>query len=582
MSLLQRIQVTTQQIAEAISGVLDIEVTIVDDTLVRIAGTGYHYATIGEKIIGQSMYQKVINNKREYVMTDANTDHECVNCAKKATCKELAGLCCPIIIGTKVIGVIGLIAFSSERQLELCSKNERLLTFVRNMAQLIAAKAIEQDSLNRVVLVKNQLETVVNFIAEGIIAIDQTAKIISLNSAAERILKVQAKDVIGFYINEVFPGTVMSDVLQDGNEFTEQKVNVWKDCKRYHYLMNAKPVIVDGVIQGAVASFWEVDDSQKVIDIPNNTRFSFDSIIGSSRMIQAAKAEANKITSTSVTVLISGESGTGKEVFAQAIHKASDRALRPFVAVNCAAIPESLIESELFGYEQGSFTGANKGGKAGKFLLADKGTLFLDEIGDMPFSLQSRLLRVLQEKVVEPLGGVRNIPVDVRIIAATNHDLKSLVRDGHFRKDLYYRLNVFPILLPPLRERGQDIVELAASFLQKYGLEYHKEVRNLSDEVKVALQCYNWPGNIRELQNTIECAVIKATGDRIEIKDLPIGMITSASNSEIRIGSFDLEKQVILDAMQVFGNSVQGKRQAAAQLGMGIATLYRKLRKYNI
>lgn len=284
-----------------------------------------------------------------------------------------------------------------------------------------------------------------------------------------------------------------------------------------------------------------------------------------------------------------GESGTGKEVFARAIHYESGRGNNPFVAVNCGAIPENLLESELFGYEEGAFSGARKGGKPGRFQLANKGTLFLDEIGDMPIFLQVKLLRVLQEKTVERVGGIKSMPLDVRIIAATNRNLEKLVKAGTFREDLYYRLNVFPIELPALHERPDDIMELAKFFLEKQRKNSGKKITGFTDEAVRRMQNYNWPGNIRELENVVECAVIKTSAEVIDVDALPAKLTADTQlylpiqpeMSNLRPSEY-AERQTIVSALNAFGMCVEGKKRAAAHLGMGIATLYRKIRKYGI
>lgn len=588
MSNLRQIQVMTQQIAEAISSALGMDVTIVDESMVRIAGTGYHKATIGQRITGNSVYEKVIHYPAEYIINDVSTYKDCVKCDKRMSCMELAQLCCPIIVGTKAIGVIGLIAFSQKQQSELARKDEGLLSFVRKMAELIAVKVVEEDNLNRIVFLKNQMETVINFIAEGIIAINQNAQVINVNFAAEKLLKIKAKEVLGFHINEVFPGTPISDVLRDGIGFINREVSVWNKGRHYHYLVNAKPMLVEGEVQGVVASFSAVGEwpEQRLLI---QKRVTFDDIVGCSEVLAQVKEEAAKAAETSSTILIIGESGTGKEIFARAIHSESDRGSKPFVAVNCGAIPENLLESELFGYEEGAFTGARKGGKPGKFQLANEGTLFLDEIGDMPFFLQVKLLRVLQEKVVERVGGIKAVSLDVRIIAATNRNLEELVKQGKFREDLYYRLNVFPLQLPALRERPSDIMVLANYFLHKQLKGTAREMNGFTKEAIQYLEKYQWPGNIRELENVVECALIKSTGDLIDTKVLSIKLLNAESlYLPVQSGQLgrqqvnDPERQAIVDALNTFGKCVDGKKRAAAHLGMGIATLYRKIRKYGI
>lgn len=580
MSRLQHIQVNVQQIAEAMSSVLGMDVTIVDETMVRIAGTGTHMNTIGQRIIGNSVYHRVITNLEECIITDVSTHSACGVCEKRATCLELAQLCCPIIIGREAIGVIGLIAFSAEQQNEIASRGERLLSFIRKMAELVAAKVIEKEGLNRLVFLKKQVETVLNFITEGIIAIDDSARVININYAAEKMLRVKAIDVTGFHISEIFPGTPIPEVLLSGTGFIDREVSIWHNGKHHHYFINARPMLVNDIVQGVVASFRPANSpnfSQPV----TSPRVDFDDIVGQSLPVEVVKEEARKAAKTNSTVLIAGESGTGKEVFARAIHFESSRSTKPFIAVNCAAIPENLLESELFGYEEGSFTGAKKGGKPGKFQLADKGTLFLDEIGDMPLSLQAKMLRVLQDKAVERVGSIRMSPVDVRIIAATNRDLETMVKQGRFREDLYYRLNVFPILLPPLRERKEDIADLAVLFMRKQAKEYSKVVAGLSPQALELLLRYDWPGNIRELENAMECAVIKASGNAVEAGDLPNKLVNSGF-AEVLQKPPDGEKERLLQALAVFGTCVEGKKSAANSLGISIATLYRKIKKYRL
>lgn len=585
-SVLQQIQPTAQQIAEAIASVLDIEVTIVDDTLVRIAGTGDHRNTIGQPITGQSLYRSAISNCKEFVVTDVSTDQKCSTCSSHRFCKELATLCCPIVASSGVIGVIGLMAFSPERQRDILGKIDDLLPFIRRMADLIAAKAAENDRINQLLMLKNQLETVLNFIAEGIIAIDAAARITSINDAARKMLRVRESDVIGIPIADVFPGTPIPDVLPGKVGFANREVNVWQNGRHLHYFITARPMISEGRIPGVVASFRPVEWSAPAV-METAAGATFDTMIGGSPTMAAIKREARKAAETASTVLIIGESGTGKDILAQAIHMDSARRGKPFVAVNCAAIPEHLLESELFGYEEGSFTGARKGGKAGKFQSADGGTLFLDEIGDMPLALQAKMLRVLQEKVVEPVGSLRRIAVNVRIIAATNRDLADLMAAGKFRDDLYYRLNVFPLSLPPLRDRDGDVLELAAAFLEKYATAYGKPLQSLSPEARRILGRYSWPGNIRELENAIECAVIRSSGTVLTAENLPIrsGPARAVDLPEAPPPAplpDCPERGAILEALDRFGTSVKGKQEAARHLGMGVATLYRKIKKYDL
>jgi formate hydrogenlyase transcriptional activator len=309
----------------------------------------------------------------------------------------------------------------------------------------------------------------------------------------------------------------------------------------------------------------------------SNRPHEFEGIVGSSRCLRAVLEEIRTVAHTGSTVLIHGETGTGKEVIANAIHTKSQRRDRPFVKVNCAAIPLGLLESELFGHEKGAFTGAVTQ-RLGRFEAANGGTLFLDEIGDIPLELQSKLLRVLQEQEFERLGSTYTRQVDVRIVAATNQNLAGLVAAKEFRMDLYYRLNVFPVTLPPLRQRLEDIPMLVAHFVQKFGHRMSKQISKIPQHAMDALIRYPWPGNIRELQNFVERAVIVTKGDALQIPPLPTRMMRSIEPVTLK----DVERDHILKALEESNWVVGGKSGAAARLGVARTTLIDKIRTRGI
>ncbi|WP_242868725.1 sigma-54-dependent Fis family transcriptional regulator [Desulfotomaculum copahuensis] len=315
----------------------------------------------------------------------------------------------------------------------------------------------------------------------------------------------------------------------------------------------------------------------------NRTGFTFQDIIGKSKKIRATVNLAMRASTSSSTVLLLGESGTGKEVFAQAIHNASERRHRPFIPVNCAAMPAGLVQSELFGYNDGAFTGAKRGGQAGKFEMAEGGTIFLDEIADMPLEMQANLLRVLQEKTIMRVGGSKVIPLDVRVIAATNRDLFQEVRNGNFREDLFYRLNVITIEIPPLRAREGDLRILIEHFLGILSTRLNKSIKNISSPAMEILTQYQWPGNIRELANVIEQAINIAENDIIDAGHLPRYLTQSLINppDEIwRIITLDqLEEKTISKTLSHFRGNIS---KTARALGIGRNTLYEKIKKYNI
>lgn len=312
--------------------------------------------------------------------------------------------------------------------------------------------------------------------------------------------------------------------------------------------------------------------------------YTFDKIIGKSKNFVSIVEYAKKISDSTSTVLITGESGTGKEVFAQAIHNSSSRRDKVFIAVNCGAIPSNLIESELLGYEEGAFTGAKKGGNAGKFEMAHGGTIFLDEIGEMSLETQVRLLRVIEEGVVSRVGGSKQIPVDVRIIAATNKDLQEEVNKGNFRKDLFYRLNVIPLGLPPLRERKEDIPILVDYYMARISKKLNKKKFNIDNRVMKKFLEYEWPGNIRELENVIELIVNteKIPDYILKIHKTSVVAKNKATESSINFESMkleDVEKNHIIKVLKTFSGNIS---LAAKAMGIGRNTLYRKMEKYHI
>lgn len=326
----------------------------------------------------------------------------------------------------------------------------------------------------------------------------------------------------------------------------------------------------------------------------SNTSCALDAIIGESEVMQNLKNKIRKIADTKSTVLITGKSGTGKELVARAIHDSGERKNRPFIAINCGAIPDSLLESELFGYVKGAFSGASSEGRVGKFELANTGDIFLDEIGEMPYSLQVKLLRVLQERTLVRIGSNKLINLDLRVIAATNMDLKKMVEENKFREDLYYRLNVIPIEIPPLCERDQDLFLIIDKLIEKYNNIFNKYVHTIDDDVKEILKNYSWPGNVRELENIIEFMVNMADDSGRITKNMLYDNILK-NNENIKNNDYisfnenddictieEMEKTLIKKALKLYKDDSNCKNKAASKLGIGIATLYRKIDKYKL
>lgn len=444
---------------------------------------------------------------------------------------------------------------------------------------------IEEDS--RLIWLANQyLKTVIESITDGVVAIDAQGRIREINSEGAKILAVDGLTARGKDIQQLLDGQpFLKRVVEGGRPIVDAETVMDTRRGRIHCLTSARPIIQeDGRIVGAVATLKEINRVHRVVNqiTGAEARFTFDDIIGEDSAMRRAVHLAQVAARGMSTVLVQGESGTGKELFAQAIHNASVPG-QPFVAVNCAAIPETLIESELFGYEGGAFTGASRNGRPGKFELANGGTIFLDEIGEMPLNIQTTLLRVLQERCVERIGGIRSIPINVRVIAATNKNLAVEARQGNFRRDLFYRLNVFKIDIPPLRERMTDIPLFVDFFTAQIAARSGKNIHGVSLPVLKKLQSFDWPGNVRQLENVIERAVNLAEEGVIAESHLPDFLQEENAGGDrppaaSRASMHDIEKTAIIDALRHCGE----RQKAAKSLGISRSTLYRRLRKYGL
>ncbi|MGB9839620.1 sigma 54-interacting transcriptional regulator [Thermovenabulum sp.] len=436
---------------------------------------------------------------------------------------------------------------------------------------------------------KELINTLLEHITEGIIALDEERKVIMYNSVSEKLLKAPKKDVLNKKIFDINFNTLQK-IYKDSQLAKEEIIEI----ENKKLLVKRSNINIDSKNIGTVIT---VQDISKIQEVEQSIRtklvkkgliatYRFEDIYGNSKILLETINKAKKYSCTDSTVLILGESGTGKELFAQSIHNESKRADGPFVAINCAALPENLLESELFGYEEGAFTGAKKGGKAGLFELAHGGTLFLDEIGDLSLNLQAQLLRVLQEKKVMRLGGHQLIPVDVRIIAATNIDLKNKIEEGKFRRDLYYRLNILTLTIPPLRERKEDIEVLCINFIKEFNELYGKKISpQLEDKIYKLLLDYHWPGNVRELKNLIEKCVILCEDQKISFSLISSLLNETGLNQKndsndgqkiiVNIGTLEeMEKQIFKEIFLKYNN----KKEVARVLGVSRTTLWKKLK----
>lgn len=490
------------------------------------------------------------------------------------------------------------------------------ITPLMDRAKVVGAIAIFQDltelnyvarELEAVKELNHTLDTVLNIIYDGIIVVDERGYITLCNRIFADFMDMSPEDIAGRHITKILNGSRLHVVAKTGIPETGDIQSI-----RGQFLIVSKlPIVKEGKVVGAVGKIIfpqlpEIKElADKLISLQNKVAYYeeelektktawavMDGIIGESTEIKKIKMEIAKVSKSTSTVLITGESGTGKELVAKAIHMCSDRSGGPFIKINCAAISENLLEAEIFGYAPGSFTGALKNGKPGRFELADGGTIFLDEIGDMSLALQAKILRVLQEREFERVGGTKSIRVNVRILAATNKNLKKGISEGTFREDLYYRLNVIGLHLPPLREHHEDIEPLVQNFIKKYNKILSADVIDIDREALKVLYWHRWPGNVRELENAVERAVNYARSGYIKIEHLPpyIFGASDRSGSEIKNeiqkdpGNYrtkinEAERDLILAAMEQAGGN---KTLAAKILNLSRSRLYVKIKKYNI
>lgn len=484
--------------------------------------------------------------------------------------------CAPIIDQGKIIGNVAILASVNRA-------SSQTLGMVAAITKLIELKIIQERTTT---LQKAVLESM----PEGILVVDSSGIINFTNENCERMLQQPNRMLIGMNISDLFgkdpDSRYLINTITGRNTIKEEPLLLKVGKEKIRYNVTCTPLSNFASPQvGSVIILRENNRTIHLVSkkIGNLPKMTFNDIVGNNttfiQAIHIAKAAAN----SSSNVLLLGESGTGKDVIAQSIHNASARRNKPFIAINCAALPRDLIASELFGYEEGAFTGARKGGQIGKFELADQGTIFLDEIGDIPLDLQASLLRVLEEKSVMRLGGTKFIPVNVRVIAATNKDLEEEISHNRFRRDLYYRLGVIKITIPPLRERPDDIMLLAQHFLETISQRLNKPIMALAPEVVNAFMNYNWPGNVRELQNVLEAAIQLTSGNTISYdyiqEYLRSNEESTPKQDEENLTISCIEKQMILKCL---GKHNYNKSKTAKALGISRRTLYRRLKEYNI
>lgn len=532
--------------------------------------TGLNAADVIGRYIGEAIPNSGLQRVLKTGVAELNQRQRVGNC-------QITTNRTPILEGNKIVGAVAIFQDDTELQ----------------------AIAAELEYVKRL---KGTLELAVESIFDGFVAVDKNGYVTMMNQAYADFLKLNLKEVFGKHITEVIENTRMHIVAKTG----QAEDNEVQRIGGRTIVVTRKPIIRDNEVIGAVGKIMfkdlkdfkalgrklqsvqtELEYYKEELRKVHSGKYTIDSIIGSNDKIAALKHLVLKAAKGNSTVLILGESGTGKELFANSVHNASKRCKGPFIKVNCAALPENLLESELFGYDEGAFTGARKGGKPGKFELANGGTIFLDEIGDMTLAMQAKLLRVLQEREIDRVGSTKTSQIDVRVIAATNRDLESMIGQGSFRQDLYYRLNIISINIPPLRERKDDIPILSKALLKKINGQVPHWVEGVAPEAMQMLLEYDWPGNVRELENVLERAINLIDDEAYimpehfppALRRLQRPKDLEDSGNDLAGIMHDTEKQAICKALEA---ACGNRSKAAKLLGIHRSGFYQKLQKYNI
>lgn len=582
-SVLMQIQPTIQRFARMLASVLQLEVEIVDENLCRVAGTGAYGKFLGRQLSGNSrLLRHVLETKTEKVVTQSRFDPLCEGCDSKENCREKAFLGTPVILQDRCVGVISLIAVTHEQQEHISDNLREFSDYVRHISTIFVSKLLEDQGPGDNII--KIFATMIDNMDQGVLVVDADNRVQFVNQTALKTLGVVHNNIIGKPVR--FRPLTFESNFTHGHM---QHIVSWDD----------KSELIIGQlhnIQGRqlfLMAFHQSHTSFSVANAPDEPHI--EQLVGECRVMRQLKRLISRIAPSPSSVMVVGESGTGKEVVARAIHKLSGRRNKPFIAINCAAIPEQLLESELFGYVKGAFTGASANGKTGLIQAANTGTLFLDEIGDMPLMLQAKLLRAIEAREILPIGASSPIQVDIRIISATNQNLAQFIAEGKFREDLFYRLNVIPITLPPLRERQEDIELLVHYFLHLHTRRLGSVYPGIAPDVVEILRKHRWPGNLRELSNLMEYLVnVVPSGEVIDSTLLPPNLLNNGTTeqsdvtevSEAHLSLDDaggtaleeMEKQMIREALSRHNS----KKDVADELGIGIATLYRKIKKYEL
>lgn len=572
---LEEIRPTVEHIVTAASEAFQVESAVFSE-----GGSLFFCTPTYRRKKGNAIHQAFIQNVMEQgniLVTDPGKMPSCRGCRFSGHCPSTMEILCCIHAGTRIAGVVSFTVFTKKGQRQLTEHTSIYLDSVSKLASLIG-QYLTQDEKNQAAAEMDELtEAMMEMCAQPLLLTDTNGVILRCNGLAANALKFC--NIRASSLRQMFDEELVLRITS-GNDVRAKTVAIGDKTAR----VTSRAVYADGHVVSVLVRL-----SNEFLDGHPETA-SYRKLIGESKSLQEIRHVVRRVAVNPTPVLLTGETGTGKELVARAIHEESDRRNYPFVAINCSSIPENLFESELFGYEEGAFTGAKKGGKAGKIELAQGGTLFLDEIGEMPLSVQPKLLRVLQEHELERVGSAKKIYLDIRVITATNQDLREMIRKKTFREDLFYRIGVINLKLPPLRERTEDILPITQDYLMTLRTKMRTPLQKLSSMAERILLAHSWPGNIRELQNVLEYAANLCETDTLLPQDLPEYLRRSAGADlkTPQAGEVDAAEDSsapssadkrLLELLAQYGETLEGKKKAAAAMGISLRTLYRKIDK---
>ena len=531
-------------------------------TYLKKKGNTVHYAFIQDVIVNGSV-----------LVTEPGKMPACIGCRFNEHCPSTMEILCCIHSGTDVAGVISFTSFTKEGQKRISENTEVYLNAITKLSSLIGEYLQQFSEGSAAADTEKLIESLMSLCEQPLLLTDPNGVVLRYNSLADKVLKFC--NVSSTSLRQIFSED-MARRITSGNDLFEKKASIGENTAKVTTRSIYSQNHLHSILVRLSNEFYE--------NLPESG--AFERLIGSSRAFVHIQNLIKRVADSPTPILITGETGTGKELVARSFHEQSRRNKYPFVAINCSSIPENLFESELFGYEEGSFTGAKKGGKMGRIEMAQGGTLFLDELGEMPLSVQPKLLRVLQEYELERVGSTKKIHLDIRIVAATNRDLREMIKEGKFREDLFYRISVINVKLPPLRDRKEDIIPISLNYLERLKTKMTTPLRTISHEAEQAFLNYSWPGNIRELQNVVEYAANLCDSDTLTLADLPEHMrgLEECPDTEKQKETPlpDSQEKQILDLLSAYGHTLEGKKKIAADLGISLRTLYRKLNKMNL